>query len=307
MSIAGSVGQGGQNRTDDVKRVQALLNKNRVKPELQTDGYIGKKTINAIRWFQERIVRLRTPDGRVDPGGKTWCSLNSNEGSNSKKAAPQPSSPSIAERKEYRTERRKFVDPRVKENAITTNIIDAAYPHFRGTSVKVISGYLSDSDLFWKVNYHWEYLLWMIEHSLTLSISDSARNKLQTIKGALKGVTPNPASGYRNSGQVGKPVDKSPISEANKRYRVLKQQKKEFKSVTESADLMNLSRRSNSTFHLAAAPVAHPGTSKHSSGYALDLKGSAGTIRSISNRIGATLVFDEKSHVHVEMKNGVKA
>lgn len=305
MSISGSVGQSGRNFPKDVQQVQSLLNDNNAKPRLQVDGLIGKKTITAIRWFQARIVRLGNPDGRVDPGGKTWRSLSKRQGKDKKTASPKPTSPNPEERKEYRAARRKFVDPRVKENKITTRIIDAAYPHFDGSGAKVISGYLSDSDLFWKVNYHWEYLLWMVDHALELSISEAARKRLKAIRGALLSVPPNPNSGYRTSSQVGKPVDTSSIDVANKRYKVLRQQKREFKSITESANLMEISRRPRSTFYLAAAPVAHPGTSKHSTGYALDIKGSAGSIKSISRRLGATLVFDEKSHVHTEFKNGV--
>ena len=58
-------------------------------------------------------------------------------------------------------------------------------------------------------------------------------------------------------------------------------------------------------FDLAAAPVASPGKSKHGSGYALDIQGDNAAIKSLCSGLGATLVFDEKSHVHVEFKNGV--
>jgi penicillin-insensitive murein endopeptidase len=74
--LTGSVGAGGRNAHDDVQQVQIQLNKNahlvaeigRV-PE---DGTLDDVTQRAIIAFQRRIVRLSTPDGRVDPHGRTW-------------------------------------------------------------------------------------------------------------------------------------------------------------------------------------------------------------------------------------------
>ena len=51
--------------------------------------------------------------------------------------------------------------------------------------------------------------------------------------------------------------------------------------------------------------IASPGTSMHGKGYALDIEGSNAGIVTIANAHGATLAFDEASHVHVEWKNGV--
>ena len=56
---------------------------------------------------------------------------------------------------------------------------------------------------------------------------------------------------------------------------------------------------------LAVAPVAPPGDSKHGSGCALDIAGNNAETTRISNVLGATLVFDEASHVHVEWQRGV--
>jgi putative chitinase len=38
---------------------------------LSEDGRIGTNTINAIKEFQSRVVKMNKPDGRVDPNGKT--------------------------------------------------------------------------------------------------------------------------------------------------------------------------------------------------------------------------------------------
>lgn len=71
-----SVGTGGVNNHDDVLIVQKLLNKNthivdsigRV-PE---DGNLDERTQSAILAFQRDLVRLAHPDGRIDPGGRTF-------------------------------------------------------------------------------------------------------------------------------------------------------------------------------------------------------------------------------------------
>ena len=76
--ISGSVGRNGENITQDVITVQRLLNKHifAALPELSVDGIAGKKTIEAIEYFQLNIVKMRSPDGRVDPGGQTLRYLN---------------------------------------------------------------------------------------------------------------------------------------------------------------------------------------------------------------------------------------
>ncbi|MCH9680571.1 MAG: peptidoglycan-binding protein [Deltaproteobacteria bacterium] len=70
--LAGSVGAGGRNDSDDVKAVQHLLADAGVNPGA-IDGIAGSKTIAAIRKFQGRF--LSNPDGRVDPNGRTWREL----------------------------------------------------------------------------------------------------------------------------------------------------------------------------------------------------------------------------------------
>lgn len=306
MTISASVGQGGRNLAEDVRRVQSLLNDNGATPRLVVDGACGGQTIRAIRWFQERIVRMRSPDGRIDPGGTSWRALSQRDGRNPREAAPRRDAPSVDERREFRDERRQYVDPRVQETAATTRIIDALLPHMRGTDLKIISGWLSDADQFWKVNYHWELLLWMAERSLGLPIDDKAKRELQAIRSALLSNPPNPRTGYRTSASTGKPVDSSDAKTIIDRHAMLSQQKRVFKQVMAGASLIAKSRDPAQAFHLAAAPVAPPGTSKHGTGYALDIQGSAGTVKSICNKLGASLVFDEKSHTHVEFKHGVK-
>ncbi len=80
VSITSSVGKGGSNKSSDVKRIQALINQCMqllapLKP-LKVDGLIGNKTITAITEFQRKVVGMRLPDGRVDPGGNTLGKMN---------------------------------------------------------------------------------------------------------------------------------------------------------------------------------------------------------------------------------------
>jgi muramidase (phage lysozyme) len=77
-----SVGKGGINASEDVSKIQHLLNIaqqrliasgtnfERFKP-LKEDGLIGIKTIEAITIFQRDIVKMSSPDGRIDPDGRT--------------------------------------------------------------------------------------------------------------------------------------------------------------------------------------------------------------------------------------------
>lgn len=80
MDIFGSVGQNGTNARADVVVVQTLLNTHiaalRPIPPLATDGQFGPALFNAINAFQRIVLRMRAPDGRVDPGGRTLAALN---------------------------------------------------------------------------------------------------------------------------------------------------------------------------------------------------------------------------------------
>lgn len=79
-SITASVGKNGANRPEDVRTVQAMLNK--VPSEhggpaapLEVDGLAWGKTADAIERFQKIACEFKSPDGRVDPNGKTFAKL----------------------------------------------------------------------------------------------------------------------------------------------------------------------------------------------------------------------------------------
>lgn len=77
--ITMGVGPGKANHRDDVIIVQRLLNSHLgqlmpLKP-LKLDGRCGAQTEEAIRLFQSRVLRMRDPDGCVDPHGRTLGAL----------------------------------------------------------------------------------------------------------------------------------------------------------------------------------------------------------------------------------------
>jgi peptidoglycan hydrolase-like protein with peptidoglycan-binding domain len=74
--LTGSVGQGGNNRAQDVRIVQRLLNDSLAKERrilLKVDGIVGPKTIAAITAFQKGNTSVA--DGRIDPLGPTITQL----------------------------------------------------------------------------------------------------------------------------------------------------------------------------------------------------------------------------------------
>jgi len=72
-TIKKSVGNDGENEEEDVRVVQALLNKHGA--GIAVDGDCGPITIGAIEDFQKNKVGFGNPDGRVDVGGTTWKAL----------------------------------------------------------------------------------------------------------------------------------------------------------------------------------------------------------------------------------------
>jgi hypothetical protein len=88
VGIGNSVGEGGVNNFADVTLVQQLLNiaLKKLKESnlvfehfdpLVEDGICGPKTKKAIVIFQRDVVKMKRPDGRIDPGGPTIHTLYS--------------------------------------------------------------------------------------------------------------------------------------------------------------------------------------------------------------------------------------
>jgi hypothetical protein len=145
----------------------------------------------------------------------------------------------------------------------------------------------------------------MIEHSLKLPVDAKFTKALHAIKKVLESNKPDPAHGYRLSDVPGLPKDKSSHAVILARHKLVAQSKRDFKRVVDAADLKSKSKRMPKSFGLACAPVAAPGKGTHSTGYAVDIKGDNDEIARIARKLGASLVFPEDSHVHVEFKHGV--
>ncbi|HSC69221.1 MAG TPA: M23 family metallopeptidase [Cellvibrio sp.] len=92
-SIVSSVGKNSKNNFKDVVTVQTLINGciHLLKPLdlLNPDGNVGKKTIEAIELFQQNVVKMVKPDGRIDSGGKTIQLLNQKYVANNKPATEE--------------------------------------------------------------------------------------------------------------------------------------------------------------------------------------------------------------------------
>ncbi len=71
--LTASVGLGGRNLRHDVERVQRLLTSAGFSPGA-IDGRFGPRTAAAILSYQSQF--LTRPDGRIDPGGRTWRRLS---------------------------------------------------------------------------------------------------------------------------------------------------------------------------------------------------------------------------------------
>jgi hypothetical protein len=97
--ISASVGTRGVNRTEDVQQVQERLNRFVARLQLEplrADGDCGPKTRAAIAAFQDDVMGVELPDGRVDPDGPTWRALDAPPGP-VPTLSPRPTTGSLAE------------------------------------------------------------------------------------------------------------------------------------------------------------------------------------------------------------------
>lgn len=135
-----------------------------------------------------------------------------------------------------------------------------------------------------------------------------ARKFFNPIENVLFQNTPIPLSGYMLDKQVGQTKDLSTNEQIIARHKLIKQSKIDFESVITKSKVVTAAKKSNppkaeKMWWLAVAPLAVPGTSLHGTGYALDIAGNNLETTRISKALGASLVFNEASHVHVEFKN----
>lgn len=205
-----------------------------------------------------------------------------------------------------------FVRSSVKETPVTAHIIDTIMPYFPARC-RCIAGYLDESDQFWKVNYHWDLLVFMIDKFLAMrTVPAELLAAARAIRKALLTNPPDPKRGYRNDRRPGATKDRSTREMIIKRHAILKRAKRDFEVVLLKARIIRAATKKGPApkerpWWLAVAPVAAPGGSKHGTGYALDIEGDNAETTRIVNFLGATLVFNEASHVHVEWQYGVHA
>jgi hypothetical protein len=91
FEVGAPVGRGGKNLEEDVKAVQAALNR-RADAGLDVDGRCGPDTIQAIMDFQ-RAMGQSKPDGRVDPRRGTARALAASGKIGAPPPAPSPLAP----------------------------------------------------------------------------------------------------------------------------------------------------------------------------------------------------------------------
>lgn len=204
-----------------------------------------------------------------------------------------------------------FVRSSVKVIPLTQSIIDEIMPYFP-LSCKVIGGYLDDYDQYWKVNYHWENLVTRIEEFRAMSgVQDKHKLMALEVWKVLMSNPPLPERGYIKDKAVGATKDLTTRDKTKARHKILRQAKKDFRSIIIAAGIVDEKKekgnppKEDKPWWLAVAPLAAPGTSKHGTGYALDIAGDNDEIKKICKSLGATLVFNEASHVHVEFAKGV--
>lgn len=92
ISLSGSVGRNGINQADDVLAVQQALNAFAARIGIQplpTNGVMNSRTQEGIEAFQRRVLDQVSPDGRIDPRGRTVRALASATGSETSAAEPQ--------------------------------------------------------------------------------------------------------------------------------------------------------------------------------------------------------------------------
>ena len=98
QTLSGSVGQRGQNKPADVQLIRLLLNAHLPVPAapLQINGQVDERLLSTIIHFQRQTVGMTHPDGRIDPGGRTFQMLTGTWGSHGKPTTPTtPRSPTV--------------------------------------------------------------------------------------------------------------------------------------------------------------------------------------------------------------------
>jgi len=203
------------------------------------------------------------------------------------------------------TSRSSFVGADVKELPVTTKIIDQIYGYFP-KKYKVISGYLSASDLYWKVNYHWDAMrVWLEYAKEHAEMSEEEQKELDGFYQTLMSNPPSRAGHYKIN-KIGEPPDASSEGTIEQRCTTLKQIKTDLHVYSQKQKFAGKKMSHKDLLKYALNPLAMPKKSNHIHGWALDIAGDIPGAAKIATSLGATLAFKEFTHCHCEFKNGVK-
>jgi hypothetical protein len=149
-NLSGSVGNQGQNRRDDVRRVQRILNavprraggpRQRLAEDGATAGNNWNATILAIMEFQSKQLNFR--DGRIDVNGRTWGKLSPYEPDAERPAAPPAPPPAPPAP-------RRNTSPPMTDDGRVQAWIDRAYREM---------GSMGGNDQMRKNQFAWSYLI----------------------------------------------------------------------------------------------------------------------------------------------------
>lgn len=250
-----------------------------------------------------------TTGARVDPTAAEGAAEAAPKGATEESSVPTPGPATTSIAPENHQSGSSFIKPDMPDtvtgHATTAAILDAIWPYFHAGDI-VIGGYLSPGQQAWKVNYHWELVIWVCDAAADLDISEESKTEFARIAQVLRGNAPNPASGYLNDSQMAI-ADTSDLATCDARYVLVKQAKKDLDvAIASSGATTKVSGWRADRFQLAPQFIKPAGKSKHGTGYALDVKGNNERIKDTAATLGRSLVDDEDYHVHIEFAAGVK-
>jgi hypothetical protein len=198
-----------------------------------------------------------------------------------------------------------FVGPMVGENSKTTQILDTIWPYFHKDD-QVIAGFMTDVQLTWKVNFHWDEILWTCDKVSAMDVSEDCKTQLAALASGLAAFAPDPGKGAYLPNPPGTPVDKSTPAAFDARYNAVKDAKPKLQAILDAAGILAKYPKTSEpgrSFHNACDFVKPPSTSKHGQGYALDIKGDEDRIIAASAKVGMTGKAKE-AYTHVEFADG---
>lgn len=73
--LNGSIGEGGENLPEDLRKLGQFLYDNRAPLVLVADVVNPAKNVQVIKRYQREVLGFKSPDGRIDPGGKTITAI----------------------------------------------------------------------------------------------------------------------------------------------------------------------------------------------------------------------------------------